>query len=691
MARATARADGDGCLLHTMLEDFRGWTLTASQAGCCRAQLLLGWLPASEPPVAASFAESYHQPGTGECGVSVLAMASRRSSLVSGPQTDLLTLSVDVTVTGSEYNFPKLTWRVDSTHGGGIWTSDVIESWGAFADSPEVAHYLLPDVVAALDNAFGFDTKNETHPSSASFSSVVAGYLSESRRNAQDLQVRFRTNSRTPLLTELPYGCLTVEVEGKQRKLALVRGLSVARSPQDGKARHARRFHHSKPKIALIADASESTGSWAADLHPVVEMARSVGHLQFDRPTTLEDLEPETDIVVIWSHGDLDGLELDGRKALRTELGNKLVASSPLVVLLAACKSAYVANHLANIGIPIVVANATTSQTLIQQAVLSSLVKKIALGAKRGLSAHEVSVCLKDEVLTIFADHDVGPFWGLAEPSVWVANEESSYVEPAEAEPVPGSDRPFASGRATGHQIPKEAATSNDEIDGRWSKHESRSPETPWSGGTWRPRPGNRWSPPPALSPAGDVWAYNGGDGVHLRRLDGSLTVLVTDVDTGAMPIAVSPIDNGAIRLLTVGAKTTDWRINLQRNRAVVVKADDGLGRCGAWISGRFVWSDSDGEVCGSRDLGVAKCTHISSAVGGETILTAWIDPERRLTLHRSSDAGSEVRTERLPDELDPVTELVVAPSAGIPENIWLRVDSTWHGRSWNSLEQPNS
>ncbi len=381
---------------------------------------------------------------------------------MSGPHVDPLTLSVEVKLTGSEYSSPMLAWRVDGTASETSWPSSVRESWGVFAGNPEVASEKLPEVVRDLDIAFGFDSEKDAHPSSTSLSSLVVGYLGEARRNGRDLQVRFRTDPGSPLLTELPYGCLTVDVGGRRQRLALVEGLSVERSPQGGKTRHTRQFHHSRPRIAVISDPAESTGSWAADLHSVLDVARTVGDLQSNRPMPLEDLEPETDVVVVWSHGDLDSLELGGGKIPRTELGSRLLASDPLIVLLAACKSAYAANHLVNIGVPMVVANATTSQTLIQQAVLSSLLKDISRGAMHGLSSYEVSVCLKNAVLNIFAAHNEASFWGLAEPSVWVADEESSYLGAAKVAPVLDMGGSIASSPTTDHQTRENASIADE-------------------------------------------------------------------------------------------------------------------------------------------------------------------------------------------------------------------------------------
>src|SRR5690606_23148588 len=101
----------------------------------------------------------------------------------------------------------------------------------------------------------------------------------------------------------------------------------------------------------------------------------------------------------------------------------------------------------------------------------------------------------------------------------------------------------------------------------------------------------------------------------------------------------------------------------------------------------RFVWSSADGRVRGSGDLGFAQCSHISSSLNGsESSLTAWVDLERALTMRLSSESGREVRTVSLPDELEPVAELVVVANVNGPLVAWVRVGSTWHGWSCSSV-----
>lgn len=221
--------------------------------------------------------------------------------------------------------------------------------------------------------------------------------------------------------------------------------------------------------------------------------------------------------------------------------------------------------------------------------------------------------------------------------------------------------------------------------------HESSHPETPWVDERWKARPSRNWLPPPALSMDGQVWAWNTGERVQVKRLEVDEPLMIPGLGVDLIPIAVSPINAGKVRLLTVGGATEDWLVDVQLGGAERMATAQSTGTSGAWIADRFVWTDSNGAVHGPGDLPTSRCTHISSGAGRHEILTAWIDTPRTLTLHRRSNEHSEVRTQPLPEEVKRIDELVVAPTAGAPEHVWVRDGSTWYGWTWRSLAPSRS
>jgi hypothetical protein len=156
--------------------------------------------------------------------------------------------------------------------------------------------------------------------------------------------------------------------------------------------------------------------------------------------------------------------------------------------------------------------------------------------------------------------------------------------------------------------------------------------------------------------------------------------------DPDSHPIAVSPINEGYVRVLMTSATTTDCLIDLSLSSSSEVTRVGHPAQCAAWIEDRFVWSDCLGEMHGAGELPIPGCTHISNAAGPEGTLTAWIDTASTMTLHRRTSEGVELIPTVRPSDVLSVSELVVAPASVMPERVWIREGLMWRGWTWKQL-----
>jgi hypothetical protein len=216
-----------------------------------------------------------------------------------------------------------------------------------------------------------------------------------------------------------------------------------------------------------------------------------------------------------------------------------------------------------------------------------------------------------------------------------------------------------------------------------------RSPcaERPWGDGGWLARPAADWDA--VLSTDGRAWARRARNGMTFTTVDETRAWTVKRIDSDAIPVAISPIDQDhRVCLLTNAERCKSWRVLLDADpqTPITVSEVGGDARCAAWIGDRFAWVDTEGTVHCRGDLPAADATHISSAADGDLTITAWIDMQGMLWGHRRQAEATEVRRLPLPDQTAAIDELAVTLTPDGAGRMWVRTDTTWRGCNWTSM-----